>query len=80
MSLLRYAHSLNALDSLASVRPNVKEIVREGGAQGVVSAMTEHGKNMDVINLSIRVLANLVSNVLWFKHVRLIHADTYLFV
>ena len=52
----------STIGNLACYIPAVGELIKEGAVQGIVAAMTVHGRDMDAIDRAIRVLANLAAD------------------
>jgi len=51
------------LGNLASNAANTSEIIKAGGVQGIVAGLTVHSSELDIIDISIRVLTNLASEM-----------------
>lgn len=51
------------LGNLASNGPNTSAIIKAGGVQGIVAGLTVHSSELQIIDISIRVLTNLASEM-----------------
>jgi hypothetical protein len=51
------------LGNLAYSASTISTIIKAGGVQGIVAGMTVHAEELDVIDIAIRVLTNLASDL-----------------
>mmetsp|Transcript_8936 Transcript_8936/g.17084 ORF Transcript_8936/g.17084 Transcript_8936/m.17084 type:complete len:1795 (+) Transcript_8936:30-5414(+) len=55
--------SFRTLGNLAYSTEAIKTIVESGAVQGIVAGMTVHNEELDIIDLAVRVLSNLASDM-----------------